>query len=152
MRLDPVADAGHRDALLAGDVGELDVAPGWPHEDTRPGMSFLDSGGRAFLIIDDDGRIAGECGTKSQPNSDGVVEIGYGLAAPSRGKGLGTAAVRALVGELRDDPAVRGIEAEVHIGNEPSLRILESLGFTRSQQPANGYVRYLLPVGPGRGG
>jgi RimJ/RimL family protein N-acetyltransferase len=152
VRLHPVTDAGSRDALFAGDLGDLEAAPGWPHDDTKAGMSFIDSGGRAFLIIDDDGRIAGECGTKSPPNSDGVVEIGYGLAASSRGKGLGTAAVRALVAELGDDPDVRGIEAEVHIGNDPSLRILESLGFTRIQPPTNGYARYLLPVAPARRG
>lgn len=146
MRLHPVTDIGTRDALLAGDLGALEAAPGWPHDDTKPGMGFLDTGGTVFLVIDDAGRVAGECGTKGPPDRDGVVEIGYGLAAPSRGRGLGTEAVRALVDHLASDPGVSGIEAEVHVGNEPSLRILETLGFARSHEPRNGYVRYILPV------
>jgi [ribosomal protein S5]-alanine N-acetyltransferase len=130
--------------VLAGDLGGLDVAAGWPHEDTAPGLSFLDSGGEVFLIVDDEGRVTGECGTKGPPNDTGVVEIGYGLAGPSRGRGLGSAAVAALVDRLAGDPAVRAIEAEVHVGNVPSIRVIERLGFHPSQPPHNGYVRYLL--------
>ena len=149
MRLHPVPDVDTRDALLDGDLGDLEAAPGWPHEDTKPGMSFLDTGGLVFLVIDDDGRVAGECGTKGPPNRDGVVEIGYGLAGPSRHRGLGTAAVRTLVDRLAADPAVRGIEAEIHLSNTPSQRIVDSLGFVRSQEARNGYERFLLDVRAG---
>jgi RimJ/RimL family protein N-acetyltransferase len=124
-------DRARRDAVLGGDLTGYETAPGWPHEDSAPGMSFLDSGGCVFLIIDDDGRVAGECGTKTAP-SDGYVEIGYGLAAASRGRGLGSRAVSALVDLLRDHPDVRVIEAEVHVGNEASWRLLERLGFVET--------------------
>ena len=144
MRLQPLPDRASRDAALAGDLGGLLAAPGWPHEDTAPGLSFLDSGGKAFLIVDDDGRVAGECGTKGPPDEAGVVEIGYGLAGPSRGRGLGSAAVAALVDQVSRNPAVRAIEAEVHVGNIPSIRVIERVGFSPSQPPHNGYVRYLL--------
>jgi ribonuclease D len=145
-QLAPVADRAARDALLRGELGGLEAAPGWPHDDTAPAMGFLDSGGLVVLIIDDEGRIAGECGIKTAPGPDGVVEIGYGLAAPSRGKGLGSAAVAALVAWLAARPDVRVIEAEVHVGNVASWRVLERLGFTATGAEVRGYRRYALEV------
>jgi RimJ/RimL family protein N-acetyltransferase len=146
MRLEPVLDTARRDALLAGDLGGLTAARGWPHDDTAPGMSFLDTGGRVFLVIDDDGRVAGECGTKTPVRANGSVEIGYGLAAPSRGHGLGTAAVGALVDLLSAQPDIRFIDAEVHVDNEPSWRILRGLGFTETGTVVNGFQRLVLDV------
>jgi RimJ/RimL family protein N-acetyltransferase len=146
VKLERVADIATRDAVLAGDLGERTAAPGWPHTDTALGLAFLDVGGLAFLILDADGRIAGECGTKSPPSDQGVVEIGYGLAAPSRGHGLGGAAVGALVEWLARQPGVRAIEAEVHVGNAPSWRILERLGFVANGSDVNGFRHYLLDL------
>jgi ribosomal-protein-alanine N-acetyltransferase len=146
VKLVSVPDRDTRDGLLGGDRLGFDAAPGWPHEDTEPGMSFLDSGGALFLIIDEDGRIAGECGTKAAPGPDGGVEIGYGLAPRSRGQGLGGAAVGALIAELATHDEVQVIEAEVHVGNDASWRLLERLGFTTSGDEARGYRRYALEV------
>jgi RimJ/RimL family protein N-acetyltransferase len=149
VRLIPV-DRAARDAALAGDLGGLGAAPGWPHEDTAPGLGFLESGGLAFLVADDDDRVAGECGTKAAPNAAGMVEIGYGLAAPSRGRGLGTAAVAALIRTLAADPAVCVIEAEVHTGNPASWRLLVTLGFAPVGSELRGFQRYELRRLPGR--
>jgi len=146
MNLVPVSLAG-LDRLLAGDTGELAVAPGWPHEDTDPGLSFVRFGGLAWLICDDDGRIAGECGTKTAPDEDGAVEIGYGLAPQSRGRGLGTGALNLLLGELTANPAVRRIEARVHVGNEASARMLARAGFTE-QDRRGGERCFVLPMHP----
>lgn len=114
----------------AAAAATLPVAPGWPHADTAAGLGFATNGAWVWLILDDDDRIAGECGIKAPPGPDGVVEIGYGLAGPSRGRGLGTRAVRALVDELTARPGVRVIVAEVAVDNLPSRRLLERLGFT----------------------
>jgi RimJ/RimL family protein N-acetyltransferase len=141
-----VPDVLTRDSVLNGDPGRRPAAPGWPHEGTAPGLGFLDAGGIAFLIIDDEGRIAGECGTKAPPTPDGTVEIGYGLAAPSRGRGLGTAAVGELVRWLSGQADVRAIEAEVHTDNVASWRIVERLGFIAFGTIINGYRRYLLEL------
>src|SRR5947208_1453173 len=89
------------------DLRALAAAPGWPHADTPPALAFAAAGGLTWLIVDDDGRVAGECGTKGPPDADGVVEIGYGLAGASRGRGLGTRAVSALLTELAARPEVR---------------------------------------------
>ena len=129
------------EALSRGETGDRPVAPGWPHDDTAAGLGFINNGGWQFLITDSAGRIAGECGTKTAPR-DGRVEIGYGLAAHSRGRRLGTAAVTELVGWLVARPDVAVIEAEVHVSNAPSRRIVERLGFTADDAPAQGYLRY----------
>ena len=108
---------------------DLPVAPGWPHPDTAAGLAYAEAGAWTWLVIDDDGRIAGECGVKGPPTAAGEVEIGYGLAGPSRGRGLGTRAVAALVGELRARPDVRRIDAFVVADNLASRRVLERAGF-----------------------
>jgi RimJ/RimL family protein N-acetyltransferase len=135
--------AAEADALARGDTGSWPIAPGWPHLDTVAGLGFARSGGMQFVVIDDDGRLAGECGTKTPPR-DGVVEIGYGLAAPSRGRGLGGQAVAALVELLRERPDVSVVEAEIHVSNTASRRIVERLGFEAAGPAVQGYLRYRL--------
>lgn len=140
-------DLGEIEALTRGETGGRPTAPGWPHDDTSAGLGFARSGGSQFLILDDDGRIAGECGTKAPPNSSGMVEIGYGLAGPSRGRGLGSRAVAELVDWLAALAAVTTIEAEIHVSNTPSRRIVERLGFAPDAGDPAGYLRYRLVVG-----
>lgn len=116
----------------AGDPSQLaghDVAPGWPHDDTADALAFTAAGAWTWLILDDDDRIAGECGVKAPPDEAGTVEIGYGLAPASRGHGLGGQALAALLEEVRATPGVRRIVAEVHPSNLPSRRMLERCGF-----------------------
>jgi RimJ/RimL family protein N-acetyltransferase len=134
------------DALVAGQYGGRTLAPGWPTADTGAGLGFATTGGSVFLVIDDDGRVAGECGTKRPVDAAGTVEIGYGLAAGSRGHGLGTAAVTALVDWLRTKPEVRVVTAEVHVDNTPSRRVVERLGFRIYDGPVDGYVYYRLDL------
>src|SRR4051794_23637930 len=112
VRLVPVT-ADQAGPALAGDLagvatgidGEvLQPGRGWPHDDTAHALAFTEVGGLTWLIVDSAGAVVGELGTKGPPTSRGRVEIGYGLAAPSRGRGLGTAAVRALVEVLGRQP------------------------------------------------
>ena len=119
----------------------LPVAPGWPHDDTAAALSFAASGAWTWLILDDDDRIVGECGVKTLPDEDGVVEIGYGLSASCRGRGLGTRAVTALLAELVGRPGVHAITAEIAAGNDASRRLLERLGFAITHA-RGGYVWY----------
>ena len=66
----------------------------------------IDSGAAAVLptvwliVRRADGRIVGDLGTRGPPGNEGCVEIGYSLTPSVRGKGIGTAAVAALVGRL----------------------------------------------------
>jgi RimJ/RimL family protein N-acetyltransferase len=110
-------------------VSSCDVAPGWPHDDTPDALRFAATGAWTWLVVDDDERIAGECGIKAMPDARGCVEIGYGLAAPSRGRGLGTRAVAAMLDKLTASGMVREVVAGVHPGNVASRRLLERLDF-----------------------
>jgi RimJ/RimL family protein N-acetyltransferase len=106
-----------------------DAAPGWPHDDTLDALRFAASGAWMWLVVDDSNLVAGECGTKGPPDESGRVEIGYGLAPASRGRGLGLRAVAALLDELEARDGVREVVACVHPGNVASRRLLERLGF-----------------------
>lgn len=110
-----------------GRLTGYDAVPGWPHDDTLDALRFPDSW--TWLILDDAHRVAGECGTKGPPDAAGRVEIGYGLAPRSRGRGLGTLAVAALLDELASTGVVREVLACVHPSNGPSRRLLERQGF-----------------------
>jgi RimJ/RimL family protein N-acetyltransferase len=128
-------------ALLAGEDPGLPLAAGYPHADSLDALRMQaehggpDDGGW-FVTLAADGRVVGDCGTFGPPDEEGRVEIGYGLAAPFRGQGIGTEAVRALVDWLAGQPAVRVVTASVEVGNEPSRRLLERLGFSLTDGPA----------------
>ncbi len=129
-------------ALLAGADPGLPLAEGYPHADSLDALRMQvehggpDDGGW-FVTLAEDGRVVGDCGTFGPPDDDGRVEIGYGLAAPFRGRGLGTEAVRALVDWLVTLPDVREVTASVEVGNEPSRRLLATLGFTLTSGPTD---------------
>jgi GNAT superfamily N-acetyltransferase len=144
VTLVPVPAGADLDALDRLTGGRA-VGRGWPHADTGAGLGFVAIGGWTWLVVDGDGRIVGECGTKAPPQ-DGVVEIGYGLAPPSRGAGLGTRAVRTLLGWLAVQPDIDQVVAHVAIGNLASVRLLERLGFAAAGEAA-GETRFTLDVG-----
>ena len=149
-----VAACGHADeaadqALAA--VG-LVAGHGWPHADTHDALVGAavdpDPAAPGTWLVVVDGRVVGECGWRGRPDGDGVVEIGYGLAPPSRGQGLGTEAVAVLAAWTEVQPDVRLLAAQVLVGNEPSLRLLARLGFVEHGS-APPHLRLVRPA-PGR--
>jgi RimJ/RimL family protein N-acetyltransferase len=122
-------------ALLAGDDAGLMLADGYPHADTFDALRMFvehgssDADGGWFVTLAD-GRVIGDCGTLGWTDDQGRVEIGYGLAAPYRGQGYGTEAVRALADWVAAQPGVTAVTAAVEVGNVASRRLLERLGFT----------------------
>jgi RimJ/RimL family protein N-acetyltransferase len=140
LRLLPVT-ADQVERVLAGDVPGLRPGRGWPHADTAPALDFLEAGGLTWLVVDDSGAVVGEVGTKG-PAQAGTVEIGYGLAGPHRGRGLGFRAVATLVTRLQEQPDVTSVVAHVRAANEPSRRLLERLGFVVETTAPDGERRY----------
>jgi RimJ/RimL family protein N-acetyltransferase len=126
-------------AVVAGGPFPFEHAPGWPHDDSADALRpHAEHGGPGdaegtFLVLVDD-EVVGECGWYGPPGDDGVVEIGYGLAASRRGRGLGTEAVAVLCAWVEQQPGVRRIAAEALAGNDPSWRLLLKLGFV--EEPA----------------
>ena len=134
-------------AIVGGDYSVVPATRGWPHADTVDALRPLAAAGAAagtFWIVLD-GVVIGECGWYGPPRDDGAVEIGYGLAAPMRGRGHGTAAVRDLVAWVSEQPGVRRIVAGTLATNAASRRLLERLGFAvTGSDGAN--VRYALDL------
>jgi ribosomal-protein-alanine N-acetyltransferase len=136
----------------------LSVAPGWPHADTADALRPLaEHGGPGpahgtFLIAVDD-VLVGECGWLGGPDENGDAEIGYGLAGSVRGRGLGTEAVGMLAAWVEQQPGVRRVTADALVGNAPSRRVLERLGFRPdgSTPPYVSYVRDAAHVDGARG-
>jgi ribosomal protein S18 acetylase RimI-like enzyme len=117
------------DDVLAGDLDGRAAGRGWPHPDTPPALAFATTGGATWLVVDETGAVVGEIGTKAPPDASGRVEIGYGLAGPSRGRGLGGRALSALLDRLDTDQEVEVVVAHVAPANEPSIRLLRRYGF-----------------------
>ena len=152
LRLLPL-DRSVAAALLAGHPTDLVAAPGWPHPDTRDALRLFvehappDSDGGWLVARRDAGDIIGDCGWKGGPDADGVAELGYGLARPFHGRGLGTEAVAAMAGWCLTQPDVRLLVAMVRPENVPSRRLLARLGFAlvAAEGPE---LRYELPGRP----
>lgn len=145
VRLVPVP-ADTVDEVLRDGLPDHAAGRGWPHADTGPALAFATMGGLTWLVVDADGAIVGEAGTKTPPDDSGAVEIGYGLAGPSRGHGLGTRAVAALLAWLDEQPDVRLVVARVDPANEPSWRLLERLGFQAVEGLMDGERTYERPT------
>jgi RimJ/RimL family protein N-acetyltransferase len=59
-----------------------------------------------------------------------TAEIGYGVFANARGKGVGLAIVRTLIEQAFSRSPLRKLIAFVHEQNQASIRILEKAGFS----------------------
>ena len=152
--LDPLSVEVAR-ALVDGEPAPFPTAPGWPHDDTLVALRMtVQAGWPSWLVRlrapgggdgPDPGPVIGECGLKGWPDASGTVEIGYGLAGPQRGRGYGTELVAAVVGWL-PQIGTRQVLAEVAVGNVPSRRLVERIGFT-VQRVAAGFVYYQRTLG-----
>jgi len=138
-------------ALLDGDLtalAPLRAAKGWPHDDTMDGLrvslmgAVTDADTPLLAVLTDTDEVVGEGGWKGGPGPDGVAEIGYGLAAPYRGQGLGTELVGLLTAWVLE--AAEQVVAEVLVDNVASRRALERNGYvlTHHDEP---YVWYAYP-------
>ncbi len=75
-----------------------------------------------------EGRAIGGVGFHGPPDSDGVVEIGYGIAEPHRGHDCATEAVIAHCG-LAIERGALAVIAKTDPANIASHRVLEKAGF-----------------------
>jgi ribosomal-protein-alanine N-acetyltransferase len=140
LRLEHVGVARAR-AIVSGDLTGVDPGPGWPHADTHDALR-MDAGHAsrddqtAFLaVLVETGQVVGDGGWKGGPDPDGSAEIGYGLSARYRGRGLGTELVGMLADWAEGQPGVTQITAEVLVGNLPSRKALERNGFVLLDRP-----------------
>lgn len=129
------------DAALEGDESLAralghDVVPGWatftealqPTRDALAGNPNGSAWGARFFVAGDPPELIGWGGFKGPPK-DRAVELGYEIAEARRGRGLATAATRAMVREAFADEGVREVIAHTLPERNASNRILEKVGF-----------------------
>ncbi len=74
-----------------------------------------------------------------------AVETGIWLGRSLRGRGLGAAALRALVAEAARHGA-RAVVAETTVDNHAALAVLRRAGATLTPEPGSDQVRAVLPI------
>jgi RimJ/RimL family protein N-acetyltransferase len=117
-------------AFLSKDFSDVSPAQGWPHEDTLDGLRMaVEHGHPPGWMVTLDRSVIGDCGIHGLADSAGVIEIGYGLAAPFRGHGYGTEMVAAMAAWLLEQSGVTAISAATMASNAASRRVLEKNGF-----------------------
>src|SRR3954447_10294294 len=108
--LEPLSQETAR-AVVDGARDGLQHGAGWPHADTLDAVGMVaEHGSEAWLVLED-GVVVGDAGTHGPPDEAGDVEIGYGLAEPSRGRGLSSEFVPALAQALLARSEVRRVVA-----------------------------------------
>jgi [ribosomal protein S5]-alanine N-acetyltransferase len=151
------------DAAIAGDdrlaaaLGHT-VAPDWatfaealPHTRDAVAANPDDLWGPRLFVTADPPELVGWGGFKGAPK-EGVVELGYEIAACRRERGLATAAAQAMVAEAFADPAVTTVIAHTLPERNASNRILEKVGFRFAEATHEGdqaVWRFSLRRSPG---
>jgi ribosomal-protein-alanine N-acetyltransferase len=118
-----------------------ELPPDWPDEE-RQGLLDLYRGwlgddpavlgfGPWIAVAREANRVVGSAGFVGRPRG-GEVELGFGIAPESRGRGYATEAARALVEWALAQEGVERVVARCDADNAPSIRVLEKVGFTRA--------------------
>jgi RimJ/RimL family protein N-acetyltransferase len=89
-------------------------------------------------VAGDPPELVGWGGFKGPPGVDGVVEVGYAIAPAREGRGLATAAARALVDEAFADERVVAVVAHTLAEANASNRVLEKAGFAHDGEATDG--------------
>jgi RimJ/RimL family protein N-acetyltransferase len=130
--IDVIAPA-FRDPDVGGEAGLPPVGADRLRAMLREQLPTMrDRGLLAPYVIEDtaNGAILGGANlSRFDPLRDSV-ELGYWLFREARGRGVATRVVRALVEHAFANGILR-VEAVVRIGNTPSERVLERVGFER---------------------
>ncbi|MEQ1905905.1 MAG: GNAT family N-acetyltransferase [Pirellulaceae bacterium] len=77
----------------------------------------------------DDRTVVGSCGFKGPPDSDGVVEVAYGIESAYRCQGFATESTAALTQFAFDSGRVLTVRAHTKSDNAASARVLAKCGF-----------------------
>ena len=81
-----------------------------------------------LVVVVGQGQGVGLAGFKGLPDSQGEVEIGYGIDPAFQSQGYTTEAVRALIAWAFETPACRAVIADPKKSNLASNRVLEKVG------------------------
>ena len=132
--------------LLAGDTGRVEAANGfkYPPMDASLGIDLgwhlraLRADPKQLLwririIIErSSNTVIGSVNLKGAPDTEGDVEIGWGLNEGYRGQGYATEAAAAVMRWAFEQSGVRSISATVPDDNDASKRLAQRLGLART--------------------
>ncbi|MGG4440941.1 GNAT family N-acetyltransferase [Brevibacillus fortis] len=117
----------------------LTLGKGWPDADTMETIHKIiialerageSTGFESWMIITTDGmKIIGDAGFKGGPNTEGEVDIGYGIIEAERKKGYAYEAAAGLTNWALSQPKVKKITAKCLLDNIDSAKILVKMGF-----------------------
>jgi RimJ/RimL family protein N-acetyltransferase len=93
--------------------------------------SATEDGTLTFAAAGPDDELLGVLSLLDLHREPGYAEIGYWLAAPARGRGLATQAVRLLTAHAHEELGLDRVEIHVHRENTASLRVPERAGYER---------------------
>jgi RimJ/RimL family protein N-acetyltransferase len=119
------------EALAAGRVPDVPVAPGYPTEFSRgvgENAGVRRGLGPFFIHRVEDDVVVGELGGAFVEQD--TIEVGYAIVESVWGRGHATDAVRALVALARLDPAVARVVAHTPLDRPASGRVVEKVGLT----------------------
>jgi RimJ/RimL family protein N-acetyltransferase len=109
-----------------------------------------------WLVVDADGEILASVAIQDIKHEHGAAEIGYWVAAPARGRGIATRAVRLVAEWARRELGLRTLEIRAHEDNAASQGVARAAGFVETGEthvpPRDGlaegrYVVHTWPAG-----
>ena len=112
----------------------FEPTPAWEHALARP-----DCPCHLLLVAEDGANVVGWC--RLFPTDEGALELGIGVVAPYRRRGLG----RALLGAALEWASARGMPVvlETRTDNAPAIRLFTRSGFrVVGQQDGHWQMRY----------
>jgi RimJ/RimL family protein N-acetyltransferase len=140
VRLEPLSEAhlGAVAAMLSDpDVLRFTRVPDpTPADFPQQWLAAYEAGRRdgtreAFAALDGDGRFVGLALAFGIDRAEAEAELGYIVAPEARGRGLGTAILRALTDWAFAETGVQRLQLFVDVENPASLRVAERSGYVR---------------------
>jgi RimJ/RimL family protein N-acetyltransferase len=129
-----------KDRARAASILGIEIPPEWPSDDDLFMLKIrLEDVGEhpewapwllRAIVDKQSARMLGYINFHMPPNDDGMVEVGYEIFPAHRRKGYAEEAVRALFSWALEQGGVKTFRASVGPTNEPSLKMIEKLGFT----------------------
>ena len=140
LPLDPAAAAAlPANRAAAAEVVGVKLSDEWPGPDVldilpRQASSAPEQAHYGVWVIVEQATetVVGDIGFFGPPGPDRTLEIGYFIVPDRRRRGYASEAAGALVGWAFDQPNVRTVVAGCDQDNEPSIRTLKRVGFSRT--------------------
>jgi ribosomal-protein-alanine N-acetyltransferase len=99
------------------------------------------------MIERESATVVGDIGFVGSPGPDLTVEMGYSVIPDRRRRGYATEAACLLVDWVMAQPRVAVVVAGCDVENVPSIRVLEHVGFVRTEE-TNKEIRWRLRRDP----